>query len=126
MPPGLWAHGVLALSAAAITVSVLMMPDIIETAGASATDPLRVVQARSGLGFMAAGPVSIVKHVRLPVFLEKAPASAASRLYQLNRQPDRESCSASTHQSQLGQDGRSKVTPPARSNAGHGQACDQI
>ncbi len=56
MPAGLRTHGLVALSAAAITMSAVLMHESLKSGGATATDPLRVIQGLAqAIGFIAAG-----------------------------------------------------------------------
>lgn len=60
IPAGLRTHALVALSAAAITLSALLLHDTLDADGRTRTDPLRVVQGLAqAIGFIAAGVIFV-------------------------------------------------------------------
>lgn len=59
---GLRTHALVALSAAAITVSALLLHDALDADGRTRTDPLRVVQGLAqAIGFISAGVIFVAR-----------------------------------------------------------------
>lgn len=62
VPAGLRTHALVGLSAAAITLSALVLHDTLDADGRTRTDPLRVVQGLAqAIGFIAAGLIFVAK-----------------------------------------------------------------
>ena len=62
VPAGLRTHALVGLSAAAITLSALLLHDSLDADGRTRTDPLRVVQGLAqAIGFIAAGLIFVAK-----------------------------------------------------------------
>lgn len=62
VPAGLRTHALVALSAAAITLSALLLHDTLDADGRTRTDPLRVVQGLAqAIGFIAAGVIFVAR-----------------------------------------------------------------
>ncbi len=62
VPAGLRTHALVGLSAAAITLSALVLHDTLDSDGQTRTDPLRVVQGLAqAIGFIAAGLIFVAK-----------------------------------------------------------------
>jgi putative Mg2+ transporter-C (MgtC) family protein len=62
IPAGLRTHALVGLSAAAITVSALLLHDTLDADGRTRTDPLRVVQGLAqAIGFIAAGVIFVAR-----------------------------------------------------------------
>jgi putative Mg2+ transporter-C (MgtC) family protein len=62
IPAGLRTHALVGLSAAAITLSALMLHDTLDADGQTRTDPLRVVQGLAqAIGFIAAGVIFVAR-----------------------------------------------------------------
>lgn len=59
---GLRTHALVALSAAAITVSALLLHDSLDADGRTRTDPLRVIQGLAqAIGFISAGVIFVAR-----------------------------------------------------------------
>ena len=62
VPAGLRTHALVGLSAAAITLSALLLHESLDADGQTRTDPLRVVQGLAqAIGFIAAGLIFVAK-----------------------------------------------------------------
>lgn len=62
IPAGLRTHALVGLSAAAITLSALLLHDTLDADGRTRTDPLRVVQGLAqAIGFIAAGVIFVAR-----------------------------------------------------------------
>lgn len=62
IPAGLRTHALVALSAAAITLSALLLHDTLDADGRTRTDPLRVIQGLAqAIGFIAAGVIFVAR-----------------------------------------------------------------
>lgn len=62
VPAGLRTHALVGLSAAAITLSALLLHDTLDADGRTRTDPLRVIQGLAqAIGFIAAGVIFVAR-----------------------------------------------------------------
>lgn len=62
VPAGLRTHALVALSAAAITLSALLLHESLDADGRTRTDPLRVVQGLAqAIGFISAGVIFVAR-----------------------------------------------------------------
>lgn len=65
---GLRTHALVALSAAAITISALLLHDALDADGRTRTDPLRVIQGLAqAIGFISAGVIFVAREKVLNV-----------------------------------------------------------
>lgn len=62
VPAGLRTHALVGLSAAAITLSALLLHDTLDADGRTRSDPLRVIQGLAqAIGFIAAGVIFVAR-----------------------------------------------------------------